>query len=77
MNCGYGNGFSVLDVLDSVDRIAGVTLDRRMGPRRAGDPDALIADNKRILARTAWRPRHADLDTIVAHALAWEKSRPV
>lgn len=77
MNCGYGSGFSVLDVLDSVDRVAGVTIDRKMGPRRAGDPDALIADNRRILERTAWRPLHADLDTIVAHALAWERSRPV
>jgi UDP-glucose 4-epimerase len=77
MNCGYGNGFSVLDVLDSVDRVAGVTITRNMGPRRAGDPDALIADNGRILARTQWRPRYADLDTIVTHALNWEKSRPV
>ena len=77
MNCGYGNGFSVLDVLDSVDRVAGVTIKRNMGARRAGDPDALIADNSRILARTQWRPRHADLDTIVTHALNWEKSRPV
>lgn len=77
MNCGYGNGFSVLDVLDSVDRVAGVTIKRNMGPRRAGDPDALIADNSRIIARTQWRPRHTDLDTIVTHALNWEKSRPV
>ena len=77
MNCGYGNGFSVLDVLDSVDRVAGVTITRNMGPRRAGDPDALVADNSRILERTQWRPRHADLDTIVTHALNWEKSRPV
>jgi UDP-glucose 4-epimerase len=73
MNCGYGRGFSVLDVLDSVDRVAGLTLDRRMGPRRAGDPDALVADNSRILERTQWRPRYDDLDTIVSHALAWEQ----
>ena len=73
MNCGYGRGFSVLDVLDSVDRVAGLTLDRRMGPRRAGDPDALVADNSRILDRTQWRPRYDDLDTIVSHALAWEQ----
>ena len=73
MNCGYGRGFSVLDVLDSVDRVAGLTLDRRMGPRRAGDPDALVADNCRILERTQWRPRYDDLDTIVSHALAWEQ----
>lgn len=73
MNCGYGTGFSVLDVLDSVDRVAGVTLTRKIGPRRAGDPDALIADNNRILQRTGWRPRHTDIDTIVGHALAWER----
>jgi UDP-glucose 4-epimerase len=73
MNCGYGTGFSVLDVLDSVDRVAGVTIARNMGPRRAGDPDALIADNSRILERTKWRPRYTDLDTIVGHALAWEQ----
>jgi len=72
LNCGYGRGFSVLEVLDAVDRVAGVTLDRRMEPRRAGDPAALIADNSAILARLPWRPRHDDLDTIVGHALAWE-----
>jgi UDP-glucose 4-epimerase len=73
MNCGYGRGFSVLDVLDSVDKITNRTIVRRMEGRRAGDPDALIADNSRILATTPWRPKLADLDTIVAHALAWER----
>ena len=72
-NCGYGRGFSVLEVLDSVDRMAGSSIVRRMEPRRAGDPGALIADNSRILATTPWRPRLADLDTIVGHALAWER----
>lgn len=73
LNCGYGRGFSVLEVLDSVDRMAGSSIVRRMEPRRAGDPGALIADNSRILATTPWRPRLADLDTIVGHALAWER----
>ncbi|QLC25483.1 UDP-glucose 4-epimerase GalE [Parasphingopyxis algicola] len=73
LNCGYGTGFSVLEVLDSVDRVAGVTLSRSMEPRRAGDPDALIADNGAILAALPWRPQHADLDGIVADALAWER----
>jgi len=73
MNCGYSRGFSVLEVLDAVDRVAGVTLDRRHEPRRAGDPDALVADNSRILATLPWRPKRADLDTIVADALAWER----
>ena len=73
LNCGYGRGFSVLEVLDSVDRVAGVSLVRRRKPRRPGDPDAVIADPRRILSRLAWRPAHDDLDAMVAHALAWER----
>lgn len=73
LNCGYGRGFSVLEVLDAVDRVAGVRLARTMAPRRPGDPDALVADNRAILARLNWRPQLDDLDTIVAHALAWER----
>lgn len=73
MNCGYGRGYSVTDVLDAVDRVTGAAITRRIEPRRAGDPDALIADNRRILATLPWRPAHADLDGIVADALAWER----
>jgi UDP-glucose 4-epimerase len=73
MNCGYGRGFSVLEVLDSVDRVVGVPVERRTAPRRAGDPPALVADNARILATLPWRPERDDLDTIVADALAWER----
>jgi UDP-glucose 4-epimerase len=73
MNCGYSRGFSVLEVLDAVDKVTGVTIVRKIEGRRAGDPDALVADNSRILARTGWRPRHADLEGIVRDALAWEK----
>ncbi len=72
MNCGYGHGFSVLDVLDAVDRAAATTLERRFEERRAGDPAALIADNRRILSTIDWVPQFDDLDTIVGHALAWE-----
>lgn len=74
LNCGYGRGFSVLEVLDAVDRATGTSLDRRMAPRRPGDPDALIADNRAIRAALGWTPQHDDLDTIVAHALAWERA---
>lgn len=73
MNCGYGRGFSVLEVLDAVDRVTNRTIRRRLRPRRAGDPDSLISDNRRIKATLPWVPRHANLDTIVAHALAWER----
>jgi UDP-glucose 4-epimerase len=73
MNCGYSRGFSVLEVLDSVDRVTNMKIERRLEPRRAGDPGALVADNSRILATLPWRPRRDDLDTIVADALAWER----
>lgn len=73
LNAGYGKGFSVLEVLDAVDRVTNMTIDRRMEGRRAGDPDALIADNSAILATLPWRPQHADLDGIVRDALAWER----
>jgi UDP-glucose 4-epimerase len=73
LNCGYGRGFSVREVLDAVDRATNARIERREGPRRAGDPGALIADNARIMATLPWQPQYADLDTIVAHALAWER----
>ncbi len=74
MNCGYGRGFSVNEVLDAVDRVAGVKIKRRIEGRRAGDPDALTANNQRILSRLPWKPRYQDLDTIVSHALSWERA---
>lgn len=72
MNCGYGRGFSVLEVLDAVDRATNARIERRMGLRRAGDPGSLISDNALIKATLPWVPEHADLDAIVRHALAWE-----
>ena len=73
LNCGYGRGFSVLEVLDAVDRVTNMTIARRMEPRRAGDPAELVADNRAILSRLPWRPARDDLDTIVTDALAWER----
>ena len=73
MNCGYGRGFSVMEVLDAVDRVTNLKLDRRIEGRRAGDPDSLISDNRRIKATIPWVPKYADLDTIVTHALGWER----
>ena len=73
MNCGYGRGYSVLEVLDTVDRVTNRPIERRMEARRAGDPDALVADNGKILSTLAWRPQRDDLGQIVADALAWER----
>ncbi|WP_375391848.1 UDP-glucose 4-epimerase GalE [uncultured Sphingomonas sp.] len=73
LNCGYGRGFSVLEVLDAVDRVTNRTIARRMEGRRAGDPAALVADNRAILAALPWRPARDDLEVIVRDALAWER----
>jgi len=73
MNAGYGRGFSVLQVLDAVDRVTNLTIERKLEGRRAGDPDALVADNSAILAALPWRPKHDDLEGIVKDALAWER----
>lgn len=73
MNCGYGRGFSVLEVLDAVDRVTNRPIERVLQGRRAGDPDSLISDNSRIKATLPWTPRYADLDVIIGHALAWER----
>lgn len=73
LNCGYGRGFSVLEVLDAVDRVTNRRIERRIEGRRPGDPDSLISDSSRLRSLLAWEPRHAELETIIGHALAWER----
>ena len=73
LNCGYGNGFSVLDVVAAVKRASHTDFAVRNAERRAGDQAALVACADRIHEVLGWEPRLNDLDTIVEHALAWEK----
>ena len=73
LNCGYGHGYSVMQVLDAVDRVTNNKLVRNMEGRRAGDPDALVSDNSAIMSGFGWQPKYDDLDKIVQHALAWER----
>ena len=73
MNCGYGRGFSVLEVLDAVDRVTNLKIERVMEARRAGDPDSLVSDPSLLKQTLPWQPRHDRLDEIVSHALAWER----
>ena len=73
-NCGYGRGFSVLEVIEAVKRVSGIDFPVNHAPRRAGDPAALVAGAGRIRETLGWTPELDDLDTIVAHALAWERS---
>jgi len=73
-NCGYGRGASVFEVIDAVRRISGEDFPVDIDGRRAGDPPALVANAERIRRMLpAWNPQFQDLDTIVSHALAWEK----
>jgi UDP-glucose 4-epimerase len=72
-NCGYGRGASVLEVITAVKRVSGRDFRVDISGRRPGDAPALVANVDRINATLPWRPRYQNLDTIVAHALAWEK----
>jgi UDP-glucose 4-epimerase len=73
VNCGYGKGLSVLEVLDAVDRHTNMPLKRVMEGRRAGDPAELVAGNAKLLETLDWRPQNDDIDVIVGDALAWER----
>ena len=74
LNCGYGTGLSVLQVLDALDRVLGRPVPRRIMPRRAGDPPLLVAANHSLIETLAWRPCFADIETIISHALDWERT---
>ena len=71
-NCGYSNGFSVLQVIDAVKRVSGADFEVRNAPRRAGDPAAIVAASEKIRVHLGWRPELDKLETIAAQALAWE-----
>ena len=75
LNCGYGRGFSVLEVIESVKRVSGVDFKVDISGRRAGDPAAIVADARRIGSLLGFKPRLDDLETIVKHAIAWERHR--
>ena len=73
LNCGYGTGYSVRQVLDAVARLHGKPLNIVEEPRRAGDPPSLIARADKIRSLLGWQPRYDDLDVIVRSSLEWEK----
>jgi UDP-glucose 4-epimerase len=75
-NCGYGRGASVLEVIDSVRRASGRDFPVEISGRRAGDPAAVVANVDRIRSTLDWRPQFQNLDTVVAHAFAWERRLP-
>ena len=72
LNVGYGHGFSVREIIDTAKRVTGLDFPVREGPRRHGDPVEVVADATRIRGLLGWEPRLDDIETIVAHAYAWE-----
>ncbi|MCX5807684.1 MAG: UDP-glucose 4-epimerase GalE [Proteobacteria bacterium] len=75
MNCGYGHGFSVNDVVGIAKKITGIDFPVENSPRRAGDPPALVADSSRLRSTTGWAPRHDDLEFIIKTAWDWERKQ--
>jgi UDP-glucose 4-epimerase len=73
LNCGYGRGFSVRQVIEAVERVGGRPIATRPAPRRPGDPPEVVADARRIRALLGWRPKFDDLELMIAHALAWRR----
>jgi len=73
LNCGYGHGYSVLEVIDTVKRVAKVDFKVDRSARRPGDPPQIVAASDRARKVLGWKPRYDDLPTIVTHALAWER----
>jgi UDP-glucose 4-epimerase len=73
LNCGYGHGFSVREVIEAVKRVSGVDFKVESAARREGDPAQIVADAAQIRKEIKWQPRFDDLSTIVNHALAWER----
>jgi UDP-glucose 4-epimerase len=73
LNCGYGRGYSVLETIEAVRRVSGRNLAVQYAPRRAGDITTMVADTSRIRSALDWKPQLDNLETIAAHALAWEK----
>jgi UDP-glucose 4-epimerase len=73
LNCGYGRGYSVLETIEAVRRVSGRNFAVQYAARRPGDIMTMVADTTRIHAALDWTPQYDDLDTIAAHALAWEE----
>ena len=73
LNCGYGRGYSVLETIEAVRRVSGRNFAVQYAPRRPGDIMTMIADTSRIRSTLDWTPQYDDLETIAAHALAWEE----
>ena len=75
LNCGYGNGYSVREVLSKIQEISGVNFPIVETPRRKGDPACVVASGDKVRQVLSWQPQHDSIDKIVGSALAWEKQK--
>jgi UDP-glucose 4-epimerase len=73
MNCGYGSGYSVKEVVETAKRVTGIDFPVEETGRRAGDPPALVADSTKLMQATGWKPRFNDLEYIIRTAWEWER----
>jgi UDP-glucose 4-epimerase len=73
MNCGYGHGHSVREVITTVKKVTGIDFPVEEAGRRAGDPPSLVADSSRLVLATGWKPRYNDLEFIIQTAWEWER----
>ena len=75
-NVGTTHGNTILEVIESAERVTGKGIPRKMGPRRPGDPAVLVASNEKLARVLGWRPQHSALDEIIASAWAWKQQHP-
>jgi UDP-glucose 4-epimerase len=75
-NVGTGKGYSNHEIVDTVKKITGVNFKVEVGGRRPGDPDELVADNRKVIKHLSWKPKHSDLETIIKTAYEWHKTHP-
>ena len=72
-NLGTGTGTTVMEIVEAVERVSGALVRRKVGPRREGDPPALVASARKALEVLGWEPKHSDIDTIIQTAWAWHQ----
>ncbi|MGC5780827.1 UDP-glucose 4-epimerase GalE [Methylobacterium sp. NFXW15] len=73
LNCGYGNGYSVFDVISTINQVSRSNINVKIGPRRAGDPSIVVAETRLIREILGWKPKYDNLQTIIEHAFAWQR----
>ena len=75
-NLGNGNGFSVKEIIETAEKVTGITIKKEITPRRAGDPAILIASSEKIKKELGWQPEYTDVEKVIASAWKWHQNHP-